>query len=101
MDGNDRASGKSTPVVTLADIKLDPAQLAACEGAYRRGVHQALALAGDIADSAQTLIEARRQLTKAENHAFRLRFTRKDEGRLMLLDHIRQELSKVRKGASR
>ena len=86
-----------SPVVRLADtIDRDPERLAAHEAAYRRGVHQALAFAGDIADEAATLQEARRTLTKAENIAGRLRFIRKDEGRGALLDHIRTSLSRGR-----
>ena len=86
----------STPsIVTGAELlqQLTPERLAAHEGAYRRGVHQALAFAGDILERATTLKEAKRQLNRAESWAFRLRFVRKTEGRLMLLDFIRGKLA--------
>jgi hypothetical protein len=81
---------------TLAD--LTPERLAAHEAAYRRGVHQALAFAGDIADRARTLRECQYTLARAENIAGELRYKRKSEGRMMLLDHIRGRLSRPKRG---
>jgi hypothetical protein len=37
-------------------------------------------------------------LCRAENLAGKLRFIRKDEGRMMLLDHMRSELARRRGG---
>ncbi len=97
MDNTPDQSAKTRPLTfrradaTAAD--LDPRTLRALEASYRRGVHQAIAFCGDIADGSVTLQEARRTLTRAENLAGRLRFIRKDEGRGMLLDHIRARLS--------
>jgi hypothetical protein len=92
---------KSSRIVTGTELleRLTPERLAAHEGAYRRGVHQALAFAGDIVERATTLKEAKRLLDRAESWAFKLRFVRKDEGRLMLLDYIRGKL-RDRKGAA-
>ena len=75
---------------TLAD--LTPERLAAHEAAYRRGVHQALAFAGDVVDRAETLKDARRILCRAENVAGELRYKRKHQGRGMLLDYIGSRL---------
>jgi hypothetical protein len=91
MDDKQSIADKAT-VVSLADIKLDPERMKACEASYRRGVHQAIAFSGDIVDRSDSLKEARRLLTRAENHAGRLRFIRKDQGGGMLLDFIRQRL---------
>jgi hypothetical protein len=81
---------------TVAD--LAPERLAAREAAYRRGVHQALAFAGDLADRARTLGEAQCILARAEDIAGELRYRRKGEGRAMLLDHIRGRLSRPKRG---
>jgi len=83
---------------TLADV-MDPERRAAHEAAYRRGVHQAFAFACDVAYQAETLKDARRVLRRCENVAGRLRFIRKDQGNMMLLDFIRARLSR-RKGGS-
>jgi hypothetical protein len=84
---------------TLAD--LPPERLAAHEAAYRRGVHQALAFAGDIADRARSLRECQYTLARAENLAGELRYKRKAEGGMMLLDWIRGRLSSPkRRGGS-
>ena len=62
MDSTPSETTKSTSLtISLRDATaadLDPEQMAAHEGAYRRGVHQALAFAGDIADRAATLKSA-------------------------------------------
>jgi hypothetical protein len=76
---------------TAADLPQE--YRANVEGAYRRGVHQALALAGDLADQAKTLGEAQCVLARAENIAGELRYRRKNEGRMMLIDTIRGRLS--------
>jgi hypothetical protein len=85
---------KSSRIITGTELlqQLTPERLAAHEGAYRRGVHQALAFAGDIVERASTLKEAKRLVNRAESWAFKLRFVRKTEGRLMLLDYIRGKL---------
>ncbi len=83
---------------TAADI--DPERRAGYEGAYRRGVHQALAFAGDLVDGSITLKEAQRILTRAENLAGELRYRRKDQGNMMLLDHMRSRLARSRGGRS-
>ena len=61
MDSTPSETTKSTSLtISLRDATaadLDPEQMAVHEGAYRRGVHQALAFAGDIADRAATLKE--------------------------------------------
>jgi hypothetical protein len=91
----DSQSERQAPrVVTLADVAKDmtPERIAAHEAAYRRGCHQSLAMAADIASGALTLGEARRMLRRAETLAFGFRFRRKNEGRLMLLDQIRREM---------
>src|SRR5262249_28347455 len=56
---------------TAADLvkEMTPERLAAHEAAYRRGVHQAFAMAGDIAAGALTLGEARRSIRRAETLA--------------------------------
>jgi hypothetical protein len=76
---------------TAAD--LPPGNRAGHEAAYRRGVHQALAFAGDLVDQAETLGEAECILARAENIAGELRYRRKNEGNMMLLDTIRGRLS--------
>jgi hypothetical protein len=83
---------------TAAD--LDPERLAAAEAGYRRGVHQALAFAGDIADRANSLRECQLTLARPENIAGELRYKRKNEGRMMLLDCIRGRLSSPKRGGS-
>ena len=79
--------------VSADDIVIDPEQRRAVESAYRRGVHQAFAFAGDLVDDARTIAEARRALTRAENVAGELRYRRKTEGNMMLLDTIRGRLA--------
>jgi hypothetical protein len=88
---------------SLEDIAADltPERRAAHEAAYRRGVHQALAFAGDLVDEATTLKQARRVLTRAENMAGRLRFVQKNRGGGMLLDHIRQQLTRPKGDSTR
>jgi hypothetical protein len=80
---------------TAADL---PKCRASHEAAYRRGVHQALAFAGDLVNRAQTLGEAQCILTRAENVAGELRYKRKAEGNMMLLDTIRGRLSGRKRG---
>jgi hypothetical protein len=100
----DRVRGPimSKPLVSLtisaADIVIDPEQRRAVEGAYRRGVHQAFALAGDLVDDAEALREARRLLQRAENIAGEFRYKRKAEGNGALLDAIRGRLSGRKRG---
>ena len=84
---------------TAAD--LTPERLAAHEAAYRRGVHQAPAFAGDLVDGSLTLKEAQRILCRAENLAGKLRYIHKDRGRGMLLDHMRSKLARRRGGPKR
>jgi hypothetical protein len=79
---------------SLADIQIDPEQQQAVEGSYRRGVHQALALAADLVEDAATLPEAKRLIGRAEREACRLRYHAKHEGNGMLLDRIRQRLTR-------
>jgi hypothetical protein len=80
--------------VTAADLakELTPERRAAIEGAYRRGCHQALAFAADEAHRTRDVSEIRRVLRRAETLAGELRFTKKDQGNGMLLDHIRQRI---------
>jgi hypothetical protein len=73
--------------------------LAGCESAYRRATHQALGLAFDLVERSADRRDALRQLGRAERIAGKLRFVRKDHGRGMLLDAIRQELARRRKPA--
>ena len=73
---------------TAADLS-DPERLAAVKSSYRRGVHQALGFAGDLADQARTLGECQCILARAENIAGELRYRRKNEGRWTPIDHIR------------
>ena len=92
---SDETAKSTSLTISLRDATaadLDPERRAAHESAYRRGVHQALAFAGDIVDRAATLKEAQRLLCRAENLAGRLRFIRKDQGNMMLLDHMRTKL---------
>jgi hypothetical protein len=84
---------------TAADLK--PGCRAGHEAAYRRGVHQALAFAGDLVDGANSLKGAQRILCRAENLAGELRYRRKDEGNMMLLDTIRGRLHGSKRGGAK
>jgi hypothetical protein len=83
----------STLTRSLADFELDPERLAAHEAAYRRGVHQALALASELVHQAGDVKEARRLLRRAEYQACRLRYKAKHQGKGCLLDTIRGKLN--------
>jgi hypothetical protein len=63
-----------------------------CEAAYRKGVHHALSLASEMAENTKNHDAAIEWINRAESIAEDLRFNRKDEGRGMLLHHIRQTL---------
>jgi hypothetical protein len=82
---------------TAADLQPDVLRL--CESSYRRGVHQALALAGEIADWGDSVKEIRRVLSQAENVAGELRGHRRDQGHGMLIDYIRGRLRWPRRKA--
>jgi hypothetical protein len=64
-----------------------------CDKAYKRGVHQALGLAADLAATAPTLADAQRLLTTAEQVAGDLRHN--SEEHPALLDELRQRLAGV------
>jgi hypothetical protein len=69
------------------------------EASYRRGVHQAIGFAFDLVEQSADRRDALRRLGRAERIAGELRFVRKDQGRGMLLDTIRQKLARRRKPA--
>jgi hypothetical protein len=73
--------------------------LRGCEASYRRGVHQAMGFAFDLAEESDDRRDAMRRLARAEKIAGDLRFNRKDQGRGMLLHHIRQRLARGRRPA--
>ncbi len=101
MDSTSDKSRSTTPLTrSAADIAADltPERQAAHEAAYRRGLHQGLAFAGDLVDEATTLNQARSMLCKAENLAGELRYKRKAEGNGALIDHMRSVLSRRRGG---
>jgi hypothetical protein len=87
--------------ISAGDIGVDPELRGAVEAAYRRGVHQAIAFAGDLADQAKTLGEAQCVLARAENMAGERRYRRKNEGSMMLLDTIRGRLSGPKRGGAK
>jgi hypothetical protein len=80
-------------VISAAEIRLDPAESAKYERAYRKGVHQSISFAADLVNQAGDLKEARRILRRAENLAFRLRFKDRNKGNLALLDYIKARLA--------
>jgi hypothetical protein len=92
-DGPEKTSRLTFSMADATAADLDPERGRAVEAGYRRGVHQALAMAGDIADRAMSLRECQYILARAENIAGELRYKRKNEGRMMLLDYIRERLS--------
>jgi hypothetical protein len=102
-DTTDRPAKTSRLTYSMADAtaaNLDPDRGRAVEAGYRRGVHQALAMAGDVADRAKSLRECQYTLARAENIAGELRYKRKAEGRMMLLDYIRERLSSPKRRKS-
>src|SRR5262249_41975786 len=86
-------------VVTMAEVlahkfSFDELQ-ERCEIAYRKGVHHALSLACEIAETARNHDAAIDWLERAEAVADELRFNSRDEGRGMLLETIRERISPV------
>ena len=65
-----------------------------CEGAFRRGAHQALDFAADIANQSTTIAEARKRLAKAATVA---RLIREDASHAYpsLLDEVRSRMDKM------
>ncbi len=79
---------------TAADLLPDH------EGAYRRGVAQALEFAADLLDDCRDKQEAHFAIHHARMLAQRLRCTRSDQGHGALLDFIGARVRPVRKGGS-
>jgi hypothetical protein len=71
------------------------------EVAYRRGVHQAFDFAANVADRANTLTEVKFVLERALRIVGELRYRRKREGNVMLLDYIQDRLSAPRRRSRR
>jgi hypothetical protein len=97
----DEPKKTSRLTISAGDFVVDPEQRRAVEAAYRRGVHQAIAFPGDLADQAKTLGEAQCILAQAENMAGELRYGRKNEGSTMLLDTIRGRFSEPKHGGAK
>jgi hypothetical protein len=72
--------------------RLDPTDQRNYESAYRRGMHHALVLAGDLADVAASLAGVRRLLRRAEGIAGEYRSQSRFPGRPPLTDEIRRRL---------
>ena len=82
--------------VTAADLPSDPN---GHETAYRRGFHQALALAYDLVETAPTVALALKILDRAEALAGEYRSLKRHPGRPPLCDELRARLSRRRKPA--
>jgi hypothetical protein len=91
------STGEQQLTIRLSELPaLTPAERAELpeERAYRRGVHQAVALCRELVNGSDSLVEARQRLCRAERLAQDLRFKHRQRGLSCLLHYMRERLMK-------